>query len=107
MIKCLPVHQVAVEGARHRPDGILQEPQPTVEILRAGADSAHDHIRVAVHILGEAVVGDVRPQLQGALKGGRLEGVVHDKEEVLVLLHNVGHGLDVHDLGTMLGLQNN
>jgi hypothetical protein len=32
------------------------------------------------------------------LKVGRLEGVVHDQEEVLVLFHDVSHGLNVHDL---------
>jgi hypothetical protein len=94
----VPVDQVAVEGARHRPDGVLQKPQPPVQILRVGAERAHDHVRVAVHVLGEAVVGDVGAQLERSLEVGGLEGVVHHEEEVLVLLHYVGNGLDVHHL---------
>jgi hypothetical protein len=53
---------------------------------------------MAVHVFGEAIVGNVGAKLQGPLKVGRLEGVVHDKEEVLMLFHHVGHGLNVHDL---------
>ena len=94
----VPVDQVAVEGTWHRPDGVLQKPQPPVQILRVGAERAHDYVRVAVHVLGEAVVGDVGSQLEGSLEVGGLEGVVHHEEEVLVLLHHVRHGLDVHHL---------
>ncbi len=53
---------------------------------------------MSVHVLGEAVVGDVGAQLEGPLEVGGLEGVVHHEEEVLVLLHHVRHGLDVHHL---------
>ncbi len=67
---------------------------------------------MAVHVFGEAIVGNVGAKLQGPLKVGRLEGVVHDKEEVLMLFHHVGHGLNIHDLtehdgGTVLNETNN
>ena len=70
------VDQVAVKGTGHCASGVLQEPQPAVQVDVVGCHRAHDDVTVTVHVLGQRVVGNVGTQLQWTLhakKNYRLE----------------------------------
>ncbi len=46
-----PVDQVAVEGGGHGTDGVLQEADPSRQVVVVEADGAHDDVRMAVEVL--------------------------------------------------------
>ena len=56
-----------------------------VHDLLARRREAHDHVAVAVEILGRAVHNDIRAQLQRLHQQRRGKGIVHDDETVRIL----------------------
>ena len=74
-----------------------------MKIRIVGAGSSHDHVRVTIHILRQAVHHDVRPQLQRSLEVGGQECVVHHQEDVWMLLCDGCHCLDIHHLESRVG----
>ena len=62
------VDEVAVEGRGHGADGVLQEADAVGEGVVVEGHGAHDHVGVAVHVLGARVVRDVGAELQGSLQ---------------------------------------
>lgn len=98
-----PVHKVAVKRTWDGPDSILKKAEPIGEVVTAGAGGAHDDVCVAVHVLGQAVHHDVSPEFQGPLEVAREKGVVHNKENVRMLLGNLSNSLDVDNFQCWVG----
>lgn len=89
-----PVGEPAVERRRDGADGVLQEGQSLLELVRVEGRHAHDHVRVAVDVLCDGVHDDVGAVVQRVLHVGGQERVVdHDQDAVLV-----GDGGDVPDV---------
>ena len=74
-----------------------------MQLLRVGAARAHNYIGVSVHVLGEAVVRDVSAELQGPLEVRGLEGVVDNQEDIVVLVNDLGYGLNIDDFEGRVG----
>lgn len=67
-------------------------------------DGSHDHVRVAVDILGAGVDDDVCPEGQRPLEVGAHEGVVHHHEDFrVVFLGSLADSSDVNDLQQRIG----
>lgn len=56
---------------------VLQVPQSVVQLVVVHDSRSHDHVRVAIHVLGQRVHGNVGAQLQWPLEVRGEEGVVH------------------------------
>ena len=93
-----PVDKIAVKWTWHWTNGVLKEAESVMQIWTVGAGGSHDDVSVTIHVLGQAVHHNVSTKLQGTLEVGGQEGVVHNQEDVGVLLGNGSHGLDVDHL---------
>ena len=56
---------------------VLRPAELLAQVYLVGGDRSHDDVTVTIHVLGQGVVSQVCPQLQGAAKVGRQESVVH------------------------------
>lgn len=90
------VGQEAVKGRRNGTDRVLEEGELGVDLLVGGDGNTHDDIRVSVDVLGDRVDNNVGTELERVLEEGRHEGVV-DNELGVVLVGNLGNGLDVNE----------
>ena len=76
------LRQPAVVRARNSADSVLEEAQAVGELSmpRAGGENkaAHDHVRVAVDVLGDAVHDKIGAEQEGGLVEGGEEGVVDE-----------------------------
>jgi hypothetical protein len=115
------VDEVAVEGGRNSSDGELGEHELLLELVRFHGEETHDHVGVAVHVLGCGVHDNIGTEVQRSGIVAREEGVVNTDDDVLVdgvdLFSNgldvtdtekrVGHELEPNHLGVWLDGGNN
>lgn len=88
------VGEPAVEGAGDGANGVLQERQTFVQLGGVEGGRAHDHVRVAVDVLCDAVDDDVGTVVERVLDVRRHEGVVNDDHDAVL----VGNGGDLADV---------
>lgn len=91
------LHEVAVERARHRAGGVLDETEVGSQLLVAGRDEPAHDIGVPAQVLGRGVHDGVGTQAERLLEVGRGEGVVDDTASAMSV-RNCGDSLDVDDL---------
>jgi hypothetical protein len=90
------VGQPAVECAGHGADGVLQERQLVEQLGRVERRRAHDHVRVPVDVLCDAVHDDVGAVVQRVLHVRAHEGVVDDDHDAM-LVRDGSDGADVDE----------
>lgn len=71
----------AVEGTGDTADGVLQERKTLVQRVRVESAGTHQHVRMAVDVLGHTVHNDVGAVIQGVLDVGREEGIVYNNHD--------------------------
>ena len=100
-VQCLKptVGEPAVEGRGDGADGVLQEGQLLEELGGVEGGGAHDHVRVPVDVLCDAVDDNVGAVVQRVLHVGRHEGVIDDDHDAVL----VGEGRNLADVDELQG----
>lgn len=105
------VGEPRIKGGGNGADGVLEEGEAGIELVAVEGGNTHDHVRVAVDVLGHTVDDDIGTMVQRVLDVGAQEGVVdHDQDATLMGggsdgadIHKaqgrVAGGLDPHELG--------
>lgn len=77
------VGEPAVKGRGDGANGVLEEREALVEVIRVEGGDAHDDVGVAVDVLCDGVDDNVGAVVERVLDVGGEEGVVDDDEDVL------------------------
>ncbi len=88
------VSKPAVKSRGHGADGVLQECEAVFERGAVERRHAHQHVAVAVDILGHGVHDDVGAVVERVLEVWRHEGVVHNDHDAVL----VRDGRDIADV---------
>jgi len=90
------VGEPAVECAGHGADGVLQERQLVEQFGRVERRGSHDHVRVPVDVLCDAVHDDVGAMVQRVLHVRAHEGIVDNNHDA-VLVRDGSDGADIDE----------